>query len=158
MSKNDLITCDDEIIKIIENMFLAGSHLELFQKDGNQLISNNVRIINVNLNLNTLDIAFRPTDPSKPIHFNGSRPIEVKNSNGNIIFKTSFRSERIWNQLGFMNIPKLITIKNVRSDERINLEKFKLPVNFKNFTIFDYSNNHNNIVSEIIDLSESGLA
>jgi hypothetical protein len=156
MSRNDLITCDDEIIKIIEKIFLAGSHLELVQKDGNQLISNNVHIINVNLN--SLDIAFRSSDPAKLIHFNYNRPIQVKSFNGNIIFKTSFRCERMWSKLGFMNIPKLITIKNMRSNERINLEKFELPINFKNFTLFDYSNGHNNIISEIIDLSESGLA
>ena len=156
MSTNDLITCDDEIIKIIEKMFLSGSNLELLQRDGKKLITNCVQIINVNLN--SFDFAFRPIDPNKPIYFNNNRPVEVKSCNGNISFKTSFRPERIWNRLGFMHIPKIITIKNVRANERINLEKFKLPVNFKNFTIFDYSNNHNNIISEILDLSKSGLA
>jgi hypothetical protein len=154
--ENKIINYDLEIQKIVDNIYFSGVILELFQIDNNK--SNNLFVQIVNVNLQTLDMAVRPIDPRKIMTFNENRPLNVKNPSGNISFKTSFRKGRLWNKLGFMSFPKILNLKNFRDNDRIYLEKYSLPVNFKNFTLFNYGNKHLNVSSEFVDLSKTGLA
>ncbi len=156
MSEKKLITSSREIQTILDNIFYSGGVLDLVQADAGEITRNKVQIIHVNLN--SLDFSFRPLSSKKPLNFKLNRPVEITNTSGCLKFTTRFREQLLWNQLGFIHFPKVISITNKRENERLNFEKYKLPINFKNFTIFDYSNKHKNVLSELIDLSPSGLA
>lgn len=156
MSEKKLISCNQEIIQILDNIYMASAEVEVQQMQGGNLLRNKARIIHVNPF--TMEFSIRPLDKNQPFIFDRTRPVEIFNANKSVRFKTHFKLDRPWQRFGILQFPKVINIHNTRLSERMNLEKYELPVNFKNFTIFDYSNRHNNIESKILDLSKTGLA
>ena len=156
MSNKSIITKSEEIEKTLDNINLAEIKLNLTQKDNGKILNNFVRVENVNLH--SRDFAIRPSSFTKYLSFNNKRPIDVKTESNSLEFTTYFQHSRLWKQLGIIRFPKVINLNVTRQEERYNVEKYRFPIIFKNFTLIDYTKKHNNIESELMDLSKSGLA
>lgn len=140
------------ILKICENSYAHKTPLILHQP------GLKFKAVIVAVNLNSQELVIRPADPHTDFSaFNPSSEIYVNNAPNSILYRTSFRG-KVRPYLAIIKIPDSLIIRNHRETPRTNLNHIKLPVHFKNFTIFDYQLRNQQIQADIFDLSESGIA
>lgn len=147
-----VIKDDASILKICENSYAHQSPIILHQP------GLKFKAVIVAVNLNTQELVIRPADPHTDfLCFNPSTEVLVNNAPNSILYKTNFRG-KVRPYLAIIKIPESLLIRNHRETPRVNLNHIKLPVHFKNFTIFDYEIRNQQLEADIFDLSESGVA
>ncbi len=140
------------ILKICENSYAHKTPLILHQP------GLKFKAVIVAVNLNSQELVIRPADPTSDfMAFNPNAEVYVNNAPNSILYKTTFRG-KIRPYFAIIKMPDSLIIRNHRESLRTNFNHIKLPVHFKNFTIFDYQLRNQQIEADIFDLSESGIA
>jgi hypothetical protein len=140
------------ILKICENSYAHKTPLILHQP------GLKFKALIVAVNLNTQELVIRPVDPSTDFSvLDPNTDLYINNAPNSILFRTNFRG-KVRPYFAIIKIPDSLLIRNHRETQRTNFNHIKLPVHFKNFTIFDYQLRNQQIEADIFDLSESGIA
>ena len=140
------------ILKICENSYAKQSPIILHQP------GLKFKAVIVAVNFNTQELVIRPAEPYTDfLCLKSNAEVLVNNAPNSILYKTIFRG-KIHRFFAIIKIPDRLLIRNHRETPRKNFCHIKLPVHFKNFTIFDYKIRNQQHEADIFDLSETGIA